>query len=257
MAASLTIKGLSKSYPAQKDAVPLLVLESMDFHVPAGSIVSIAGLNGSGKTTLLRIIAGLESPDTGSMLIDEKIKTSSSGRNIGMIFQEVALLPWRTVRQNIAVGLELDERPKTELEDLVDDFITAFGLADYAGKYPKELSGGLRQKVAIARTLAPGPGVVLMDEPFSALDCQTREEMLSFLLKVWAKRQDTILFVTHNIEESLYLSDQVLVISPKPSRVAEIIPVTMPRPRDKTSLEFNMLRRRIIDVLRRLSEANP
>jgi NitT/TauT family transport system ATP-binding protein len=252
MASSLTIRGLGKSYGGGSPR-PLTVLGRIDLDVPAGSIVSIVGLNGSGKTTLLRVIAGLEPPDAGSVLIDDKTHDGLRHGEIGMVFQEVALLPWRTVRQNIAIGLELDGTPRAKRGPVVDSFLGAFGLTDCADKYPGELSGGMRQKVAIARTLAPGPGVVLMDEPFSALDCRTRVGMQNFLLNVWAKRKDTILFVTHDIEEAVCISDRIVVISPKPSRVEEVIPVDMPHPRDKTGAECNSLRRRIIDLLRRLS----
>jgi NitT/TauT family transport system ATP-binding protein len=249
MAASLSIRGLSKSYPGKSLSPPLTVLESIDLDVAAGSIVSIVGLNGSGKTTLLRIIAGLESPDAGSVLIDNQATTGVSRKKIGMVFQEMALLPWRTVRQNIALGLELAGPTKMRNKGIVNEFINAFELRECADKYPKELSGGMRQKVAIARTLAPEPDVVLMDEPFSALDCRTKETMHAFLLKIWTRRKDTILFVTHNIEEAVNLSDRIVVISPTPSRTQEVFSVNMTRPRDKTGLQCNVLRRRIITLL--------
>ncbi|MDR1855728.1 MAG: ABC transporter ATP-binding protein [Desulfovibrio sp.] len=245
MACSLTIRELRKVYHRQ-GSEPLTVLDGFDLDVPAGAIVSIVGLNGSGKTTLLRCIAGLEVPDAGS------VEMSGDGAAVGMVFQELGLLPWRTVRQNIALGMELDGTPKARRREVVETFLDAFGLAAFGDAYPKELSGGMRQKVAIARTLAPEPGVVLMDEPFAALDCRTRMSMHSFLLEVWARRRDTIVFVTHDIEEAVYLGDRVVVMTQKPARVAETLVVDLPRPRDKTGSECNALRRHILDTMRRM-----
>jgi len=253
MAATLTIQDLGKTYNGKGRVEPLVVLERIDLDVPAGAIVSIVGLNGSGKTTLLRIIAGLERPSRGTVLVDGREAAIRGRGGIGMVCQEVALLPWRTVRQNIEIGLELMGMRSSERTALSMEYLQAFGLTECEGKYPKELSGGMRQKAAIARTLAAGPELVLMDEPFSALDCQTRNRLQAFLLDIWSRRGDTILFVTHNIEEAIFLSDRIVVISPKPSRVVDILAVDIPRPRERTDRESNMLRRRVFDMLRRLS----
>ena len=252
MAASLVIRGVSKSYHSKDGTPPLTVLENVDFTVPEGSIVSLVGLNGSGKTTLLRMIAGLEPLSGGAVEVRYAGGRSMVGHDIGMVFQEISLLPWRTTRENIEVGLEFIGRPASERRAVALKFLEILGLAGYENKYPKELSGGMRQKVAIARTLASCPGVVLMDEPFSALDCQTRNALQSFLLDAWSKCRDTILFVTHNIEEAVFLSDQIVVISPKPSRVVEIIPVNIPRPRDRTDPACNDIRRHVLALLRSL-----
>ena len=255
MAASLIIRGVCKSYHGKDGAPPLVVLEGVDFTVPEGSIVSLVGLNGSGKTTLLRIIAGLEPPSRGAVELCYAEGNSAPCHGIGMVFQEVSLLPWRTVRENIEIGLEFLGRSAPERRAVALELMEIFGLAEYENKCPKELSGGMRQKAAIARTLAPRPGLVLMDEPFSALDCQTRNKLQSFLLDVWSTRGDTILFVTHNGEEAVFLSDQIVVISPKPSRVVEVIPVNIPRPRDRTDPACNAIRRRVLDCLSRSTAA--
>ena len=251
MAGSLTIRGLGKAYRAG-DGTVTHVLDGIDLDVPAGAIVSVVGLNGSGKTTLLRILAGLEPASRGAIDIDGRPPRTGGPHAVGLVCQEVALLPWRTVRGNIALGLELRHVPSATRLRLVREYEEAFGLADCGDRYPRELSGGMRQKAAIARTLIADPGVVLMDEPFSALDCQTRNRMQAFLLDVWARRRDTIVFVTHNLEEAVLLSDRIAVITPKPSRVAEVLAVDLPRPRIRTDAGVTALRSRISDTLRRL-----
>lgn len=252
MAATLTLRDLGKTYPAAGGRPAVTVLDGVSLDVAAGSIVSVVGLNGSGKTTLLRIIAGLEPPSRGSIRIDDRPPVPGGSGGVGLVSQDVALLPWRTVRGNIALGLELQRLPAARRAELASAYEKAFGLADWADRYPKELSGGMRQKAAIARTLIASPGVVLMDEPFSALDCQTRNRMQAFLLDVWATRGDTILFVTHNIEEAVFVSDRIIVLTPKPSRVEEIVTVDLPRPRRRTDAAVNALRSRIFETLGRL-----
>ena len=252
MAATLSIRDLGKTYPAAGGRPSVAVLGGVSLDVAAGSIVSVVGLNGSGKTTLLRIIAGLEPPSQGSIRIDGRPPVLGGSGGIGLVGQDVALLPWRTVRDNIALGLELQRLPAARRIELAREYEEAFGLADWAKRYPRELSGGMRQKAAIARTLVASPGVVLMDEPFSALDCQTRNRMQTFLLDVWARRRDTILFVTHNIEEAVLLSDHIIVLSPKPSRVEEIVTVDIARPRQRTDAAVNALRSRLFETLGRL-----
>ncbi len=250
----LTIRDLGKDYPGQGREGPLTVLGCINLDVPAGAFVSIVGLNGSGKTTLLRIIAGLEPASRGSVLVNGRESGEGRGGDIGMVCQEVALLPWRTVLKNIEVGLEIKGLAPRERTSLAMDYIRAFELVGFESKYPRELSGGMRQKAAIARTLVTGPALVLMDEPFSSLDCQTRNNLQAFLLGVWSRRKDTVLFVTHNIEEAVFLSDTIVVISQKPAKVLEVIPVDIPRPRDRTSGENNSLRRYVIDLLRSMSK---
>lgn len=253
MAATLTLRNLGKDYPGPAGTAPATILDGIDLDVPAGSIVSVVGLNGSGKTTLVRIIAGLEPASRGTIHIDGRPVAGPQHGRIGLVGQEVALLPWRTIRQNIEIGLELRGQPPAKRAASVMEYLDLFDLKDCQGLYPKALSGGMRQKAAIARTLVTGPDLVLMDEPFSALDCQTRNQMQRFLLELWFRRGDTILFVTHSIEEAVMLSDQIVILSPKPCHVVEIVPVAIPRPRDRTNADNNVLRRRVLDVLRRLA----
>lgn len=253
MASKLTIRDLCKDFPGHGRETPLRVLDGINLVVPAGAFVSIVGLNGSGKTTLLRIIAGLEPATQGTVLFNGLESDRLRAGDIGMVCQELALLPWRTLLKNIELGLEIKGLGATERTALAMDFIQAFGLEGYESKYPKELSGGMRQKAAIARTLVTGPELVLMDEPFSALDCQTRNNLQAFLLDVWSNRKDTVLFVTHNIEEAVYLSDFIVVISKKPARVLEVIAVDIPRPRDRTGSEINSVRRYVLNLLRRMN----
>lgn len=230
------------------------MLQHIDLDVPSGGFVSIVGLNGSGKTTLLRIIAGLEPASRGTVRINGVDEPAPRGGNIGMVCQELALLPWRTVLKNIELGLEIKGMEVKRRRSLAMDYIRAFGLSGFESRYPRELSGGMRQKVAIARTFITQPELVLMDEPFSALDCQTRNHLQSFLLDVWSRRGDTIVFVTHNIEEAIFLSDSIFVISKKPARVLETIPVTIPRPRNRKGVESGegaALRSHIVELLGR------
>lgn len=255
MVPKLTVRGLGKDYPGRGGEASIRVLDHIDFEVPTGAFVSVVGLNGSGKTTLLRIIAGLESASRGEVSIDNR-KIDDGRRNIGMVFQGVALLPWRTTLENIEIGLEIRGMPTQERRDLATNYIRAFGLAGFESMYPGELSGGMCQKVAIARALITNPDLVLMDEPFSALDCRTRNQLQSFLPEVWQQRRDTILFVTHDVEEAVLLSDAIVVISQRPSRVLEIVPVDLPRPRDRTDVRNNDLRRHVLQLMCHKSHAS-
>jgi len=251
---ALTIRGLGKEFRGDGAEGGVAVLQHIDLDVPPGGFVSIVGLNGSGKTTLLRIIAGLEPASRGTVQVNGRDNPAPSEGNIGMVCQELALLPWRTILKNIELGLEIRGVEAKRRRSLAMDYIRAFGLSGFESRYPRELSGGMRQKVAIARTLITQPELVLMDEPFSALDCQTRNSLQSFLLDVWSRRGDTIVFVTHNIEEAIFLSDSIVVISRKPARVLETIPVTIPRPRHRECVENSesrVLRRRILELLGR------
>jgi len=253
MSTILDMLGVGMTYPGVGGAPGLTVLDGIDLKIREGSIVSLVGLNGSGKSTLLRIIAGLENSTSGNIFLrGDRLGSRPDGR-IGMMFQEETLLPWLTAMENIELGLTIKGCPKKERRRHTLESLRTFGLAGFENKYPRELSGGMRQKVTIARTLIQKPELVLMDEPFSALDCETRQGLQKHLLEVWTQRRDSILFVTHNIEEALMLSDTVVVMSPKPSKVFEIIPVNIPRPRNRLSRAFNELRQHILDLLRAMS----
>jgi len=249
MLSPLSIDTIRLTYPGSPTMPPLQVLDGISLTVEPGTFVSIVGLNGSGKTSLLRVIAGLEKKFSGTVRLNDRPIRPVNG-NIGFVTQKSGLLPWRTVLKNVMLGLEIRNVPVAQASEQARKYLESFGLADWANAYPHELSGGMRQKVAIARALITSPELVLMDEPFSALDCQNRNAMQSFLLRIWQQRRDTVIFVTHNIEEAVYMSDTIVVISTKPTKIMETVPVCLERPRERTDPEFNQVRRYVIDLLR-------
>lgn len=248
MALSLHISGLKKVYRGQAPGDAVHVFEQLDFFIEKGEFVSIIGPSGCGKTTLLRIVAGLEEKTEGEIFIDGSPLSGCDDR-LGMVFQDYALFPWRKLIDNIELGLEIRGVPASKRRARAMEYVRAFGLVGFENKFPKELSGGMKQRVAIARTLIANPQVVLMDEPFGSLDSQTRNNLQDFLLRVWSERRDTILFVTHNVDEAVYLSDRIAVLSSRPARIFEIFEVGLKRPRDRTSPEANRIRRKILGML--------
>lgn len=253
MSARLSIRNLSKVFSGPNGQAPATILDGLDLDVSAGSFVSLVGLNGSGKTTLLRIIAGLEDATGGEVRINGEL-AGPGPRPVGMVSQELALLPWRTTLGNVELGLELQGMARAERQAQALNMLRLFGLEECASQYPRELSGGMRQKAAIARALVAGPELLLMDEPFSALDCQIKSRLQCFLVDLWARRRDTVLFVTHDIEEAVLLSDTIVVISQAPTRVLEVVNVDMPRPRERTAAQANELRRRVLAALKSMGE---
>ena len=245
MPANLTVNHLAKSYP---DAAGnrKTIIEDFTFHVPKGSFVTILGGNGCGKSTLLRCLCGMEEPDSGEILINGEA-SARLGR-VGLVSQEINLFSWRTALENAAFGLEVQGMPKARRLELATAYLKAFGLGDHLHHYPREMSGGQRQKTAIARTLVSAPDIILMDEPFSALDYHTRTGLQCFLLQLWAKLRETILFVTHEVEEAVFLSDYILVINPIPSSIKKIVKVDLPRPRIRTSREVMELSARVLTL---------
>lgn len=250
---AVTIEGLTKIYPGNKDAEPVVALKDVDLEIPDQEFVSIVGPSGCGKTTLLRIVDGLLDYDEGGVYLDGQ-KIESSGQDRGMVFQGFNLLPWRTVEENVAFGLEIAGVDDEERRDRTQRYVHMVGLEGFEDSYPQELSGGMQQRVGIARALAIDPEVLLMDEPFGALDAQTREYLQEELLQIWEADKKTVIFITHNIEEAIYLSDRVIVMSPRPGEVQEVIEVPFERPRYdsalKTTVEFSELRQRIWDLLK-------
>ena len=197
------------------DGSQIVALEDINLEVKNGEFISIIGPSGCGKTTLLRIIAGLEVASEGEVALDgEAIK--EPGHHIGLVFQEYALIPWRNVIENVEFGLEIKRIPKIERRKKASEFIEFVGLKGFEQKFPKELSGGMKQRVAIARTLINQPKVLLMDEPFASVDSQTREQLQEFLLRLWSKTRVTVIFVTHNVEEAAFLGEKVVQLSPWP-----------------------------------------
>ena len=245
MPANLTVNHLAKSYPDAAGGRKTII-EDFTFHVPKGSFVTIRGGNGCGKSTLLRCLCGMEEPDSGEILINGQAG-SRLGR-VGLVSQEINLFSWRTALENAAFGLEVQGVPRARRLELATAYLKAFGLGDHLHHYPREMSGGQRQKTAIARTLVSAPDIILMDEPFSALDYHTRTGLQCFLLQLWAKLRETILFVTHEVEEAVFLSDYILVINPIPSSIKEIVKVDLPRPRIRTSPEVMELSAKVLTL---------
>jgi len=242
---TLVLKNLSKSFAGEGKA-EVEALSHIDLDVSDGEFVSVLGPSGCGKTTLLRIIAGLDHPSGGEILLDGKMIDGPCPR-MAMIFQEYSLYPWRTVIDNIAFGLEMKGVEKEQRREKALEFLELVGLVDFAGNYPFELSGGMRQRVAVARALAIDPQILLMDEPFGALDAQTRNMLQRELLEIWEKTKKTVLFVTHSVDEAIYLSDRVVVLTARPGTIREMVSIDLPRPRERTGTEFAKLRRYVLD----------
>jgi NitT/TauT family transport system ATP-binding protein len=228
--AKLEVRGLSK-YFYGRDGALRQVLENISVDIADGEFVCLVGASGCGKTTFIRCVAGLVPAEAGEIRLDGK-RVTRPGSDRGFVFQRDALLPWRTVMQNILFGLEVRGESGAGTRALGLSLVKLVGLAGFEDHYPSELSGGMRQRVNLARALAIDPELLLMDEPFAALDAQTREIMQRELLKIWAQRKKTVLFITHQIDEAVYLADRVLVFSYRPGRLTADIPISFPRPRE-------------------------
>ena len=243
----LTVHGVTKRFAVGDGEVEALA--PVDLAIPRSEFVCMIGASGCGKSTLLRIIAGFEEPTTGDVSIDGKAITGP-GSDRGMVFQDYALFPWMTVRENISFGPRQRQLPREEIDKTTDEFVRMVGLERFADRYPNQLSGGMKQRVAIARVLANDANILLMDEPFGALDALTREQLQNELLQIWKRTGVTTIFVTHSVEEAVLLADRVLVMSAGPGRIDSDFRIELPRPRDVSSPEFNALRR---DIARRLT----
>jgi NitT/TauT family transport system ATP-binding protein len=228
------------------------VLEGFDLQVREGEFLSILGPSGCGKSTFLNILAGLAHKTGGDLEVDGK-PLQGINRNQGVVFQGYALLPWRSVLDNIAVGLEIRGVGKAQRLETAREYLELVGLNGFASRYPHELSGGMRQRVAIARSLAYDPDVLLMDEPFAALDAQTRETLQSELLRIWDKHKKTIVFITHSLDEAIFLSDRVAVMTQRPGRIKEVFDIDLARPRQpelRNTQAFVQYRQRAWEALR-------
>ncbi|WP_134702104.1 ABC transporter ATP-binding protein [Ammoniphilus sp. YIM 78166] len=241
----LTVSQLKKAFP-QKNKEDYTVFSKIEFEVQEGEFVSILGPSGCGKSTLLHIIGGLEQPTEGKVLMNGE-EISEAGPDRGFVFQEAALMPWLSVQENVMFGLK--HLPKEEAKQVALDHLKLVHLSRFADSYPHELSGGMRQRVSIARALAMNPNVLLMDEPFGALDEQTRMMMHKELQDIWMKTKKTILFITHNIREAIQLSDRIIVMGTRPGRIMKEITVDIPRPRPSTHPDFIQLETEIMDQL--------
>jgi NitT/TauT family transport system ATP-binding protein len=249
----LSIKNLHKSF--KKDDSELVAIEDFNLDIENGEFVCVLGPSGCGKTTLLRIIAGLEKPTRGTILLNNK-KITEPGSDRGMVFQEFGLFPWRTVRKNIEFGLEIRNVPKEERKKISDKFIDLVGLKGFETSHPYELSGGMKQRVGIARALANDPAILLMDEPFGALDAQTRNLMQKELLRIWSETKKTVVFITHSVDEAVFVADRVVVMSARPGQIRYIFDVKWPRPRDRASVEFASLRKKVLAELEKETGMN-
>jgi NitT/TauT family transport system ATP-binding protein len=247
---ALEASGVRKAYA--KNGVSLQVLDVERFTAREGEFITIIGPSGCGKSTLLHIMGGFIPADQGSIRVYGNA-VSGPGPDRGMMFQEFALFPWKTVAGNVAWGLEAQGVPRAQIEYAVTRQLDVMGLADFSKHYPAELSGGMKQRVALARVLAFDPRVLLMDEPFGALDAQTREAMQEELTRLWERTGKTIVFVTHDIEEAVYLGDRVAVMSARPGRIREEVTIDLPRPRGlevKKSMRCHDYRNTIWDLIR-------
>jgi ABC-type nitrate/sulfonate/bicarbonate transport system ATPase subunit len=233
-------------------------LEPVDLAVAPGEFVSVVGPSGCGKSTLFNIVSGILAPSSGTVRIDGRDVTGQTG-HVGYMLQKDLLLPWRTVIENITLGSSLSGRVSAEQHRNGVALAQRYGLGDFVHHYPHALSGGMRQRVALMRTLATAQDLMLLDEPFGALDSQTRLDMQRWLLSVWKEQQRTIVFVTHDIDEAIFLADRVVVMTPRPGRVREVLPVDLPRPRSidvLTSAPFSTLKARILSLIYDLETAD-
>jgi NitT/TauT family transport system ATP-binding protein len=257
----ITVRNVSRTFPAADgqcvNALENINIEIEDAYSSAGRDVGefrvLLGPSGCGKSTLLRLIAGLDRADSGEVLVNEA-PVKGPGKDRGMVFQKYTSFPWLTVAGNIAYGLRINGVPEEKRKETVAQLIQAIGLSGFESAYPETLSGGMQQRVAIARTLALRPSVILMDEPFGALDAQTRSEMQQLLLKVWDETASTILFVTHDVEEAIYLADRIFIMSAHPGTIVEDVQVPFDRPRDlglKQRNEFHDLQNYVLGRLRK------
>jgi ABC-type nitrate/sulfonate/bicarbonate transport system ATPase subunit len=247
-ASSLHIHEVSKSFPAPDDPFTRLqALSNTSLSIAAGELVSLIGPSGCGKSTLLRLIAGLDSADSGEVLIGSE-PISEPGAERGLVFQDPNLFPWLTVRRNIEAGL-VARGVLREKQNEVDEFMRLVGLEAFGDAYPHHLSGGMAQRVALARALINHPKVLLLDEPLGALDAFTRMRMQDEVLRLWQTRGTTMLFVTHDIDEAIYMSDRIMIMTQPPGRIDQTIANTLTRPRDRSSPDFLRLRGNILELL--------
>lgn len=246
--AKLVVDHVTKVFPLRRERKELTALQDVSFTVDDGQFYSVLGHSGCGKTTLLNMIAAHEHPTSGSLTIDGKPIVAPDWTKT-IVFQEYALFPWYSVYRNITFGLEMKRLPKSSIREIADRYIDLVGLRGFENRFPGELSGGMRQRVSLARSLAVQPLVLLMDEPLAALDAQTRMFMQDELLRIWERERKTVVMVTHSLEEAIKLSDVVVVLSPRPGRVRSIIPIDIPRPRKETDQRFLEIKEQIRELI--------
>src|SRR3954468_1318840 len=248
----LTVRGVTRSFPAQAGGAPTVALRATDLDVAENDFVTILGPSGCGKSTLLRIVAGLDQPTAGEVLLDGN-RIAAPGADRGMVFQSYTLFPWLTVLDNVCFGLRERGLARAGQLEIANGFIAKVGLVGFEHHFPKQLSGGMQQRTAIARALANAPRILLMEEPFGALDHQTRELMQELLLGIWEAERKTVLFVTHDIDEAIFMGNRAVVMSARPGRIKCDIPVPLPHPRHysmKTTAPFAELKARLMEEIR-------
>ncbi len=246
-ASRISIESVSKRYDGDQGSVQ--ALSNVSFEVSPGEFVCIVGPSGCGKTTLFRIIAGLESPTTGQVLLDGS-SVSEPNPDMGIVFQEYHLFPWKTVRGNVEFGLKRSDLTDDDRTERVDHLLELVGLDGFGDSYPKSLSGGMKQRVALARALAVDPNLLLMDEPFGAVDAQTRTMLQDELLELWEETGKTVLFVTHDVEEAVKLADRIVVMGSPPDSIDEIVEIDLPRPRSRSDPAFGEYYERVLSLIR-------
>jgi NitT/TauT family transport system ATP-binding protein len=254
--AKIVVNGINRVYHLKRGngggPREFVALREINLEVRQGEFLVLVGPSGCGKSTLLDILAGLAQPSSGEVFIDGR-KITGPALDRGIVLQGYALFPWRTVRQNVEFGLEVKKIAKGERKEISDRFINLVGLEGFENRLPHELSGGMKQRVAIARALAYDPDVLLMDEPFAAVDAQTRETLQDELLRIWEETKKTIVFVTHSIDEAVYLGDRVAVFTANPGTLREVVKIDLPRPRHnseiRTSAEFGWIRHKVWELL--------
>ncbi|NKY34013.1 ABC transporter ATP-binding protein [Nocardia speluncae] len=246
----LRLTQVSKTFPIQGRKAELTAVQDITLDLAAGEFLVLVGPSGCGKSTLLDLLGGLSAPTSGQILLDGTPITGP-GLDRGIVFQQYALLPWRSARRNIEFGLEAKGVPRADRRERAEHYLELVGLAGFADRYPHELSGGMKQRVAIARSLAYDPEVLLMDEPFAALDAQTRESLQDELLRIWERTGKTILFITHGIDEAIYLGQRVAVLTSRPGRVKTVVDIDIDRTADdiRSGAEFRELRHQIWSLL--------
>ena len=253
-APKITIRELCVEYVSEERRERHIAIEGLSLDILENEFLCVAGPSGCGKSTLISAIAGFIKPRAGTLLMDGR-PIAAPGADRGVVFQEYALLPWRNVIENVALGLKLRGVHKAERHQIAQKYLAITNLTEAAEKYPHELSGGMKQRVAVARTLANAPEVMLMDEPFAAVDAQTRMTLQEELIRIWEQSKVTVLFVTHSVDEAVFLGDRVVVLSPRPARMKESLEVRIPRARRtwgmmNTDPEFIALRDRVLHLVR-------
>ena len=242
---NLTIRHLTKIYFDLYSGQHITAIQDVSLEVSEGELVTIVGPSGCGKTTLLNVVAGFIPPTRGEVLLDGRL-VQGPGPDRGVVFQSFALFPWKTVRDNVGFGLKMRGLPKAERDQIAREYVALVGLSGFEDRYPHELSGGMQQRVGVARVLANHPEVMLMDEPFASVDAQTRMTLQEELTRIWEAKHPTVLFVTHDVEEAVFLANRVIVLTARPAQVREVVTIDLPRPRTWSVLVEDAAYKRLV-----------